>query len=343
MEKKESIMADVSAGANKRALPVYRNFYHRVLCGLNFIYVRQQHKMQTCLPGGQPISVMVELCNVCSLKCVLCPTGNGALKRDTGFMRPDLFRRIVDELDDTYMRHFVPVMWGESLLHPQFIELMRYARRKTWHISMTTNGNKAGDEQYFKDLVETGIDEIVCAVDGHDQESYESYRRGGKLMMVHDFLRKTRAARDAAGASRPILLAQIHLLKKNEDHLDDIRRNIEPYVDGFQTKRVRMFFTESSDINARKELQNSIKPADPDKQFLSAGRPKCPQMLYGVHINWEGEVIACCKDPMNILRFGNIQNEGLHAILNSKKFKEARQKLLRGEYWDDVCRTCYMN
>ena len=340
MEKKKPAIVDVSRACGVNMLPDYRNFGHRVLSGLNHIYLKYQHKFQICLPGGHPMGAMIELCNVCNLKCVLCPSGNAQLRRKVGFMQPDLFRRIVDELDDTYTRHLVPVMWGESLLHPQFIELMRYARRKTWRISVTTNANKTGDDQYFKDLVGTGIDEIVCAVDGHDQDSYESYRRGGQLHVVHDFLRKTRAARDAVGLKRPVLIAQIHLNRKNEDYLDDMRKSIENYVDTFQTKRLRMFYTNTSDIKNRKELQDSIKPADPDMQFPSMGRPICPQMLYSLNINWEGEVLACCKDPSNILRFGNMQNQSLRSIINSKKYKEARQKLLRGEYWEDICRTC---
>jgi len=336
------MMVDVSVSCGIKMPPVYRNFGHRVLSSLNHIYLKQQHKFQTCLPGGHPVGAMIELCNVCNLKCVLCPSGNSKLERKKGFMKPDLFKRIVDQLDDTYTRHLVPVMWGESLLHPQFIELMKYARNKTWHISMTTNGNKAGDESYFRDLVETGIDEIVCAVDGQDQDSYESYRRGGQLQVVHDFLRKTREARDKAGAKRPILVAQIHLHKKNEDHLDAIKKNVENYVDSFQTKKLRMFFTEISDIRERKELQESLKPIDPDKRFPSMGRPSCPTMLYSLNINWEGDVLACCRDPKNILKFGNLQNQSLRSILESKKFKEARQRLLRGDYWEDICKTCYL-
>ena len=340
MGKNEPMIVDVSASCGIKTLPVYRNIWHRTLSGLNHIYLKQQHKWRTCLPGGYPVGAMIELCNVCNLRCALCPSGNGQLKRKTGFMKPDLFKRIVDELDDTYVRHLVPVMWGESLLHPQLVELLQYARRKTWHISMTTNGNKVGNDQYFKDFVGTGIDEVICAVDGHDQDAYESYRRGGKLQVVHDFLRKMRESRDAVGATRPILVAQIHLNKKNEDHLDVIKKSIEHYVDSFQTKRLRMFFTEMSDIKEKKGLHDGIKPVDPDKQFPSLGRSSCPTMLYSLNINWEGEVLACCRDPLNILRFGSLQEQSLRSILSSTKFKEGRQKLLRGEYWEDVCKTC---
>lgn len=319
---------------------IYKNLAHRVKSAINHNYYLMQQKMKTCLPGGSPMSAMVELTNACNLTCKLCPSGNNALNRKVGFMDEELFRKIVDELDDTYVRDFIPAMWGESIIHPKFVDLMKYARQKTWRISLSTNGNKTGDEAYFKGLVDSGIDEIVCAVDGHTQESYENYRRNGKLQVVHDFLKNTRIARDAANVSAPMLIAQIHLFSSNEDHLDDIKANVMPYVDKVQTKKTRTFYTDKNKIDNIADLRDGLKPKQEQFQF-EGGRPSCPSMMHSISINWEGDVLACCKDPNNVLRFGNVREQSIKEILKSKKYLQAKQRLLAGDFWEDICRECY--
>lgn len=286
------------------------------------------------------MSVMVELTNTCNLKCKLCPSGNDALKRKVGFMEEDLFRKIVDDLDDTYVRDFIPAMWGESLLHPKFVELMKYARKKTWRISLSTNGNKKGDDTFFKGLVDSGIDEIVCAVDGHTQESYTNYRRNGNLQVVQEFLRKTRTARDAAKVKSPLLIAQIHLFSSNEDHLDDIKANVSDYVDKIQTKKTRTFYTDKEKISDIGDVREELKPKKEIFQF-EGGRPSCPSMMHSISINWEGDLLACCKDPCNVLRFGNVKNQSIKEILNSDNYIKAKKRLFLGDFWEDICRDCY--
>ncbi|MBU1567479.1 MAG: radical SAM protein [Proteobacteria bacterium] len=319
---------------------IYRNLGHRIQSAINHNYYRLQHALKMSLPGGSPMGAMVELTNMCNLKCVLCPSGNGDLQRKTGFMDEVVFQKIVDELDDTYIRDLIPAMWGESIIHPKFIEFMRYARKKTWRISLSTNGNKKGDDQYFKDLVDSGIDEIVCAVDGHNQESYENYRKNGKLDVVHDFLGNIRKARETASVSHPYLVAQIHLFSSNEEHLDDIRKNVIPFVDEVRTKKTRTFYTDQTAIKNIEDLRKKLKPQHEELQFVG-GRPSCPTMMHTVNINWEGEVISCCRDPNTILKFGNVREHSIKSILTSKKYVEAKRRLFAGDFWVDVCRDCY--
>lgn len=317
------------------------NIIRRYIASTNHLFMKFQHKYGVLLPFGQPLSAMIEICNICNLKCTLCPAGNLDLKRPRGFMEEEVFKLIVDQLDDRFTKHFTPVMWGESLLHPKFLSLMKYAAKKDWHISISTNGNIRENRAWYDEFVAMGIDEIVCAVDGHDQDSYSVYRRGGSLERVHEFLANMKKARDQAGVKRPRIIAQIHLLKANEHHRPEIEANIGSFVDLIQTKMVRTFYTDSSKTADMKEKGLSLKPENKDLQFPGEGRPSCPSLLYYVNVNWEGEVIACCKDPENVLRFGNIRDSSLHDIRRTQKFVRMRQELLRGIYKEEICRQCY--
>jgi len=47
---------------------------------------------------GFPPIVMIEPTNICNLKCPMCPSGNGSLKREKGYMDFPLFQKIIDEI-----------------------------------------------------------------------------------------------------------------------------------------------------------------------------------------------------------------------------------------------------
>jgi len=47
---------------------------------------------------GFPPVVMIEPTNICNLKCPMCPSGNGTLKRAKGYMEFSTFKIIIDEI-----------------------------------------------------------------------------------------------------------------------------------------------------------------------------------------------------------------------------------------------------
>ena len=91
----------------------------------------------------------VELTNHCNLKCGICWSQNPQIHppREKGFMSPWLFKKIVDQLAEYYetkshRRMFLSLSYGgESLLHPDFDELLAYAASKrAFKIQLITNG-----------------------------------------------------------------------------------------------------------------------------------------------------------------------------------------------------------
>jgi hypothetical protein len=51
-----------------------------------------------------PDRLYVESTNYCNLKCIMCPTGLGDIRRPKGYMDTGLFQRIVDEVAPTTSR-----------------------------------------------------------------------------------------------------------------------------------------------------------------------------------------------------------------------------------------------
>ena len=128
-------------------------------------------------PLSNPAGVEIELTNVCNIKCQLCPVGLGLMKRKQKFMNPELFKKIVRSIP----KHtaITAELWGESLLHKDFNEMISYAKHecRISHIGLSTNGNIKKDNQWYIDFVKSGIDRIQVAVDGYDEDTYQMSRK----------------------------------------------------------------------------------------------------------------------------------------------------------------------
>ena len=71
---------------------------------------------------------MIEPTNECNLRCPLCPTGAGKLKRAKGQMSFELYRRILAELDGSLERLML-YNYGEPFLHPRILDMMAEAHQ----------------------------------------------------------------------------------------------------------------------------------------------------------------------------------------------------------------------
>src|SRR4030042_6815082 len=96
-----------------------REYYRRL-----WAIFRAYRKRETVLPY-LPIRLWIEPTSFCNLKCVMCPNKD-LDKKDKGYMTFGLFRKIVDEAKD-FIHEANLTHRGESLLHPEFIEMVRYA------------------------------------------------------------------------------------------------------------------------------------------------------------------------------------------------------------------------
>ncbi len=134
----------------------------------------------------------VESSWLCNLDCPLCiPRAERKRLKDPPFhVEPSLWIALVHNLkmhgvQSVRMLHFEGR--GDPLMHPHLGHLA-----KVFHLSYpdaiiqaTTNGNFP----FRDDLFEGGLTHLRISADGAREESYQRYRRGGKLAKVLRFMR----------------------------------------------------------------------------------------------------------------------------------------------------------
>lgn len=145
-----------------------------------------------------PDLLEIELTNRCNLKCRMCPTGRKELTRKRGFMKEQVFGKIVLEA----RKHNTPIRlirWGEPMLHPEFWVFLGLAKSRMLTVHLNTNGYFFDDEAL--DLFEIfKIDSIKISIhDSSDKVRDALYR----LSIIEDTFRHVSVTSDESDMDVP--------------------------------------------------------------------------------------------------------------------------------------------
>jgi radical SAM protein with 4Fe4S-binding SPASM domain len=292
---------------------------------------------------GLPPILMVEPTNACNLRCPLCPSGAGTLTRPRGQMGLEAFTQIIDEVGETLC---LIILWnqGEPLLHKSFVEMVRYAKRYKIPVMTSTNGHPLSWDSVAEAVVASGIDEVIVALDGVRQETYEVYRQGGKVDVVIEGIRRLTAAKRHLGSRKPTVNLQFIVMRHNQGEIEEMRQLAKDLgVDKLTMKSVQVGTVEEA---------TTFLPDDPHyRRYDFSGdhlrtkggdRFLCSRLWRGTVINWDGTVSPCCfdKDGEHVLGEVGQDGGGLRSIWKSGRYRTFRDRVLKGRNRIGMCRNC---
>ena len=109
--------------------------------------------------------------------------------------------------------------------------MVRYCRDKNPHcfIHSSTNALFFQTDAKARACVESGIDLIICSIDGTTQEIYERGKMRGNLQEALDGMRRILRCREALARRRPVIVWRYILFRWNSspEQLDEARRMAE--------------------------------------------------------------------------------------------------------------------
>ncbi|MCK4695036.1 MAG: radical SAM protein, partial [Candidatus Cloacimonetes bacterium] len=175
--------------------------------------------MKKSIYWGFPPVVMIEPTNICNLKCPLCPSGNGTLKRKKGYMEFSTFKKVIDEIKD---KSFMVVLWnqGESYLNKDFLKMVKYASDNGLFTLASTNANI---DLQTEETVKSGLDSIIISLDGTTQETYNKYRVNGELNKVLENVKNLVKTKKKLKTKSPLIRWQFLVMKHNEHEIPKIK------------------------------------------------------------------------------------------------------------------------
>lgn len=290
---------------------------------------------------GLPRMVMIEPTNECNLRCPLCPTGAGTLKRPKGQMSLDLYQRILTELD-TSLERVMLYNYGEPFLHPRLLDLIAAAHQAEVYTRVSTNGLVFIRSISADDLITSGLDYLRVSVDGATPETYNLYRIGGKLDRVLEGIELLQQRKRELGKRKPIVELQFIVMSHNEHEIPLIRQTAHELGTLLRLKSVGLGDLDR-DPAKRAWLPGDSSPRryeehDGHLRLAQNGRRVCDHPWHRLVINWDGQVAPCCYDPNGEYAFGNAA-EGIAAVWNGERV-QAFRRALKSSSPPPICQTC---
>lgn len=276
-----------------------------------------------------PLEVAVELAAVCNLSCVMCPVPTTS--RPAQLMRPELFRRTIDQLQSEQGFVLLPQGFGESMLHARWAELLRYAvDRGVRPIVLLTNGMLL-NERNVERVLDLELDALVVSIDGVTPATYAAIRVGGDLEKVEANVRRFITAR--AERPRPRLCLRIIRMKDTADEIEAFFARWSPLLSAGDEIR----------INEYNDWAGKVEDRSVDGSAATGAVPRGPcRMLWrNLSVHADGKVSACCHDSEDELIIGDLATESLQEIWRGERLRRLRRIHLEGRVAElPICHAC---
>ena len=262
-----------------------------------------------------PYIFVMEVTNVCNLKCPFCLTGKGISGgRDVGHLSFEQAKSILDAVGD-YIYFLQVYTWGEPLLNKDLIRIIEYAKTKNIYVMLSTNAT-AMTPAYNERLINSGIDYIMVAIDGGSDETYRKYRRGGNYDKVLANVKDLLGQRDQAGRSEPFVEWQYIVFRHNEHE-----------VRATETMAYEMGINKFTPLPAYVEDEDWAA-TDPEYR-TDLGNPErlynCDRPWSHLNIRADGGVASCCYTFFKQDDFDSLDAHSFTEFWNNDKFQQSRR------------------
>ena len=294
--------------------PLYSFFYQKMM----------QKKM--ALFKDKPHRVMVENTNICNADCVFCP--HEKMKRKTGVMAMELFKKIIDECANMGIGYVTIYGFGEPLLDNKFIERVKYAK-EVGLSRVTTNTNAAFlTKDKAKTIIEAGLDEIYISFDAATKETYKKIRPNLNFEEVTKNIINLIKEKKKLQSKKPLIFLSFVESEINSNEVGPYEKKWKGLVDGISFSIAHNW---TGEVNFGRA--ESLTLRDP-----------CRLLWTDMVVSFDGKVPLCCNDYENKVILGDINHQSIKEIWGGEKLKKIREKHLKRQFQDiAICSLCQYN
>ena len=296
---------------------------------------------KTPIQLGMPAYVSIEPTTACNLGCPECPSGLKKFTRPTGKMDLALHENWLDQLAKTAL-YITYYFQGEPFLHPQFLGLIRAAKKRKLYTASSTNAHFI-TEKLAEEIVVSGLDQLIISVDGVSQEVYQQYRVNGSLSKVWEGTINLVKAKQKFNSKVPNLIFQCLAVKPNEHEIPLIFDKAKEFgVDEVRIKTAQLYDFEHGNplLPVNEDYSRYQRNNEGIYKLKNPGGNHCWRMWSGTVITWDGKVVPCCFDKDATHRMGELMNETFDHIWKNKSYQRFRKTILTQRNKIEICRNC---
>lgn len=214
---------------------------------------------------------------------------------------------------------------GEPLLHPELIQMIKFASSLSLNVAITTNGTLLPERA--DELLSSGVYKVNISL-----HSFEEGSDG-------DFAEYIGSCLDFADkASERGILTVLRLWNEGHDGgrnsliLDMMKRRFDfEWTFGSRGARLR----------DKLHLEYGERFEWPDAQGEDFGeRGCCYGLIDQFGILSDGTVVPCCLDADGVINLGNAFTDNLSDLLYSERAEKIREGFRKKYYREELCRRC---
>jgi len=307
-----------------------RKRWNLVRCGLDTLLGRK-------VMSGLPPTVQVEPTNICNLKCPLCPTGSDIMTRPKGSMSMETFQKILDELGDVLVT-VVLYCWGEPFLNPDLPRMIAACTERGILTVTSTNGHCLQSLEEALAVVDAGLSGLVVAIDGSNQDIYETYRKTGDVDKVKRCAMLIEEAKARRGAALPYTDLRVVVTRQNEDDVPNIEKLARRFgfnMFSYKTLGCLTHSGEFDDYAASDVLARRHGGAAGGGRLVQCNFPFRQPTIF-----WDGTVVGCEFDYNLEMPFGKVGERPFMELWNSEPAVALRRSIRQGPRRPDFCGLC---
>jgi radical SAM protein with 4Fe4S-binding SPASM domain len=265
-------------------------------------------------------TAFLELTNKCNLRCKMCIYQK--MQEKTGFVSRSFFQSCVDQLAEIGVGALNLHFGGESLLHPEFYNFLKYAiskrgQGKISSVGWTDNGMLFN--QKIADLVVSlKVDFIFFSLDGVGEVN-DNIRLGSKYSVIEKNIKYLLEKRGNSTKPAVKLLAVDY--GKTEEQKLDLYQEWVHLVD--EISLIPSILPDNTWEN-KDAISKQVKTFSPP--------PFCCFPLNTIAIGWDGKVTGCCLDYVFRMVLGDATKEPLKQIWEGDRFQQFRKAVLTNNF-----------
>ncbi len=274
---------------------------------------------------------------ICNSRCKKCPVGlynRGEIGlNNTGEFDPkkavffpiEFFYKIADEMGNYPWSILRLHGRGEPLLHPNYIEMIAYAKKAgVGTVTSFTNGILL-DEKKTEQILDAGLDLLELSIDAYSQKLYREFRGTDYFQQVVENAENFIKARNKRGDK-----TETRVIVSAVD-CPELQPEKQTFKEYWSKRADKVIFRPYHTYGGRLPPINSCQPDEV---------VPCSQLWTRFSINPWGEVNACFNDWADLEIVGDLNKSTIAEVWRSNAFEAIREASLREKSVLSCCRNC---
>lgn len=270
-----------------------------------------------------PLHIDFQLMDECNMRCIFCPREKSVMKAMEATdllnhgtkMSFDDFRQVIDEGEQYALRAINLGATSESLIHPEVVEMVRYARRhEVFDIRVVTNGLLLEDRM-IRRLYEAGLTYLSVSIDAWTPETYRKVRRNDLKKVVANTL--------LAVQIRQEMSLDFPRIRVSFVDSPDSKGEFEPFLDFWKDK---VDFIDLQDFDDYEALPSNFN--------FTCMEPYRRLMV------WAAGTVGCIAWTAERFPYGHIHEQTIKECWESQAIRKLRASVDAKNY-NAMCLGCY--